>query len=62
MKTLFNFLNNCLKIKEPWKFYGILSFLAFLIYMIFGGGIGHVSGVADMLMQEQIEVKSEPSK
>lgn len=57
MKTLFKFLNDCLKIKEWWKFYGILLFLAFLIYMMFGG-VEHAKMLKDYIMKEDVKVES----
>ena len=59
MKALFNFLNGCLKVKEWWKFYGILMFLSFLAYLLFGGGLGHFGQLKDLIQNEQIEVKSD---
>jgi hypothetical protein len=57
MKALFKFLQDCLKVKEWWKFYGILAFLAFLIYMMFGG-VEHAKMLKDYIMEEHVEVQS----
>ena len=58
MKALFKFLQDCLKVKEWWKFYGILFFLAFLAYLLFGGGIGHLSQVKQYLTEEPVTIET----
>jgi len=55
MKFL-DFLLSILKVKEWWKFYGILIFLSFISYLIWGGGVGHMRSISDMLLSDEAEI------
>lgn len=64
MKTLLELVKTLLKINQPWKFFGILIFLSFLIYMVFGPGVKHAGMVKDAIFEEPVKVESavEPAK
>jgi hypothetical protein len=40
-----------LKVKEWWKFYGILIFLAFVSYLKWGGGVEHAGMGFDLVKE-----------